>query len=95
MDEVFGLFPTPFLRAPGTLNARLVDGLVKHFSTLAVSPNKASDNLTHANYALVVEGEEDATALRGVLPLLGDRVGRALNGNLLIIEPIGGAGNLS
>jgi hypothetical protein len=47
MDEVFGLFPTPLLRAPGTLNARLVGGLVQHFSTLAVDRNKASDNLTH------------------------------------------------
>src|SRR2546430_743385 len=47
MDEVFGLFPTPFLRAPGTLSARLVDGLVQHFSTLALDPNKASDNLSH------------------------------------------------
>jgi len=39
MDEVFGLFPTPFLRAPGTLDARLVDGLVQHFSTLALEAN--------------------------------------------------------
>src|SRR5437879_7390041 len=45
MDEVFGLFPTPFLRAPGTLSARLVDGLVQHFSALALSANRASDNL--------------------------------------------------
>jgi len=47
MDEVFGLFPTPFLRAPGTLNARLVEGLVRHFSALAQIANKASDNLSH------------------------------------------------
>jgi len=47
MDEVFGLFPTPFLRAPGTLSARLVDALVQHFSTLAVSANKASESLSH------------------------------------------------
>jgi len=47
MDEVFGLFPIPFLRAPGTLSARLVDGLVQHFSSLALSANKASDNLSH------------------------------------------------
>ena len=47
MDEVFGLFPTPFLRAPGTLSARLVDGLVQHFSALALSANRASDNLLH------------------------------------------------
>jgi Putative 2OG-Fe(II) oxygenase len=46
-DEVFGLFPTPFLRAPGTLSARLVEGLVQHFSMLARNANKESDNLTH------------------------------------------------
>ena len=56
---------------------------------------KASDNLTHANYALVVEGEEDVIALRGLLPALSDKVGKALRNNMLIIEPIGGAGNLS
>ena len=47
MDEVFGLFPTPFLRAPGTLSARLIDGLVQHFSALALDGNKASDKLSH------------------------------------------------
>jgi len=56
---------------------------------------KASDNLTHANYALVVEGQEDAIALRALLPLLSDKVAKALRNNMLIIEPIGGAGNLS
>jgi len=56
---------------------------------------KASDNLTHANYALVVEGEEDALALKALLPVLSEKIGKALRTNLLIIEPIGGAGNLS
>jgi predicted ATP-dependent endonuclease of OLD family len=56
---------------------------------------KASDNLTHANFALVVEGEEDAIALKSLLPVLSEKTGRALKNNSLIIEPIGGAGNLS
>jgi hypothetical protein len=47
MDEVFGLFPTPVMRAPDTLGASLVEGLVRHFSTLARSGNQASDNLSH------------------------------------------------
>jgi hypothetical protein len=55
MDEVFGLFPTPFLRAPGTLGAPLVDGLVQHFSALALSANNASDNLSHT--AMVRPGD--------------------------------------
>lgn len=56
---------------------------------------KASDNLIHANYALVVEGEEDSIALRALLPLLSDKIAKALRNNMLIVEPIGGAGNLS
>jgi energy-coupling factor transporter ATP-binding protein EcfA2 len=56
---------------------------------------KASDNLTHANYALVVEGEEDAIALRALLPVLSEKISKALRNNMLIVEPIGGAGNLS
>ena len=61
MDEVFGLFPTPFLRAPATLDARLVKDLVQYFSAMAVDRNKASDNLSHttmlrpADSALLVE----------------------------------------
>jgi len=56
---------------------------------------KASDNLTHANYALVVEGEEDVKILKAVLPALSDIISKALKNNFLIIEPLGGAGNLS
>lgn len=56
---------------------------------------KASDNLTNANYALVVEGEEDVKSLRSLLPVLSEKIGKALKSNLLVFEPIGGAGNLS
>ena len=47
MDEVIGLFPTPFMRAPATLPHELVNGLVEHFSTLAVRDNNSSANLSH------------------------------------------------
>lgn len=56
---------------------------------------KASDNLTHANYALVVEGAEDVTSLKALLPTLSSRIGKAIKENIMVIEPIGGAGNLS
>jgi len=56
---------------------------------------KASDNLTNANYALVVEGEEDVKSLKALLPALSEKLGKALKTNLLVIEPISGAGNLS
>jgi uncharacterized protein (TIGR02466 family) len=47
MDEVIGLFPTPFMRVPGALPARLVAGLIEHFSTLAVRENNSSAHLSH------------------------------------------------
>ncbi len=47
MDEVIALFPTPFMRAPGVLPPRLVDGLVTHFSEHAVRDNNSSAQLAH------------------------------------------------
>ena len=47
MDEVFGIFPTPFMRAPGTLAGPLVARLVEHFSAQATKDNSSSANLSH------------------------------------------------
>jgi hypothetical protein len=47
MDEVIGLFPTPFMRVPGALDGKLVAGLVEHFSASADRENNSSANLSH------------------------------------------------
>src|SRR5204862_7896633 len=47
MDEVIGLFPTPFMRVPGALDAKLVRGLVEHFSAQADRENNSSASLSH------------------------------------------------
>ncbi len=47
MDEVLGLFPTPFLRVRGALDDSLVRGLLAHFSATAVRENNSSEKLTH------------------------------------------------
>ena len=47
MDEVTGLFPTPFLRAPGALPRLLVDALVAHFSDMNINENNSSAKLSH------------------------------------------------
>ena len=56
---------------------------------------KASDNLVNANYVLVVEGSDDVISLRAILSELSAPIKEALNSNLLVIDEIGGAGNLS
>jgi len=47
MDEVLGLFPTPFLRVKGALDVSLVRGLLAHFAATAVRENNSSEKLTH------------------------------------------------
>jgi predicted ATP-dependent endonuclease of OLD family len=56
---------------------------------------RASDNLVNASYVLVVEGEEDVAALTAILPHLSPIIGKAIRNRHMVIEPIGGAGNLS
>jgi putative ATP-dependent endonuclease of the OLD family len=56
---------------------------------------RASDNLVNASHVLVVEGLEDALALRAILPILSDQIGTALKQHMLVIDSVGGSGNLS
>ena len=47
MDDIVGLFATPFMRVKGALPVRLVDDLVQHFGTRAVQGNNTSPRLSH------------------------------------------------
>jgi uncharacterized protein (TIGR02466 family) len=47
MDQVFGIFPTPFMRAPSTLGHALVSQLIEHFTARATRDNSSSANLSH------------------------------------------------
>ena len=47
MDEVFGLFPIPFMRARNTLPSPLVARLLEHFSRRATRDNNSSGHLLH------------------------------------------------
>jgi putative ATP-dependent endonuclease of OLD family len=55
---------------------------------------RASDNLVNASHVLVVEGAEDVVALKAILPALSDSIGVAMKQHQLVIEPVGGTGNL-
>jgi uncharacterized protein (TIGR02466 family) len=47
MDEIFGLFPIPFMRARATLPPALVNGLVERFTAQATRDNNSSAQLSH------------------------------------------------
>jgi hypothetical protein len=86
MNEVIGLFPTPFMRALQTLDVHLVRGLVEHFSALADRDNNASANLSHTallkpgDSPLLVKAAELLTpkVVEFGLLLFGERLGWAL-----------------
>jgi hypothetical protein len=86
MHEVIGLFPTPFMRAPGALGRNLVTGLVEHFSAVADQANNSSPHLSHtavlrpSDSPLLVETAALITPLLsefGAL-LFGERMGWSL-----------------
>jgi hypothetical protein len=64
MDEVFRLFPTPFMRARGVLGKPLLGGLVEHFTARATRDNSSSPNLVHTEMLRPSDS-----------PLLGDAAG--------------------
>jgi uncharacterized protein (TIGR02466 family) len=82
VDEVFGLFPTPFMRAPATLAAPLVDRLVEYFGDLARNENSSSTNLSHTRMLKPQDSPLYAKAAELIAPklveygahLLGERM---------------------
>lgn len=55
---------------------------------------RVSDNLINAENVLVVEGEDDKIALEKLLPQMSESIKKALQNGTLIIDDMGGAGNL-
>src|SRR5436190_20297358 len=85
-DEVFGLFPTPFMRVTGALPSALVAGLAAYFGAQAERENNSSTNLSHtamlrpSDSPLLVEAAALITpklAEFGAL-LFGERLGWSL-----------------
>lgn len=56
---------------------------------------RASDNLTHAELVLVVEGTDDSIALQALLRHHSRKVAQALENQTLAIDTLGGASNLA
>jgi len=72
MDEVFGLFPIPFMRARGTLPPPLAARLAEHFSTLATRDNNSSANLSHTEMLKPKDSPLLAKAAELIAPKLID-----------------------
>jgi hypothetical protein len=98
MQEVIGLFPTPFMRVPSVFGRDLVGGLVKHFSALADEANSSSANLVHtatlkpSDSPLLVEAATCITPLLadyGVL-LFGEHLGWSLKEMWVNVMDTGG-----
>ena len=86
MDEVFGIFPTPVMRAPGTLDAPLVAALVQHFTDRAIEDNSSSGSLSHTQMLRPTDSPLFAQAAALITPkliefgahLFGERLGWSL-----------------
>ena len=72
MDEVYGLFPVPFMRCPKALPAAMLTELVARFSVHANRDNNSSPNLTHTEMLRPDESPLFARAAELVLPKLAD-----------------------
>ena len=72
MDEVFGLFPIPFMRAPATLGRPLVSGLIEHFVARANRDNNSSRRLAHTEMLKPDDSPLFAEAAELIMPKLAD-----------------------
>jgi uncharacterized protein (TIGR02466 family) len=72
MDELIGLFPIPFLRAPAALGRPLVAELVEHFAARATVDNNTSPRVTHTQMLKPADSPLFVEAARLITPKLVD-----------------------
>lgn len=72
MDEIFGVFPTPFMRAPAALPPTLLAKLIEHFTVLATRDNNSSTNLSHTSMLRPEASPLFAEAAALIAPKLAD-----------------------
>lgn len=72
MDETFGLFPVPFMRSRGVLDATLVAQLVAFFSQQATRDNNSSRNLSHTRMLQPQDSPLLGAAAARITPKLTD-----------------------
>lgn len=72
MDEIIGLFPVPFMRAPAVLGRALVDSLSAHFAVQATRDNSSSSNLTHTQMLRPEDSPLFVQAAALITPKLSD-----------------------
>ena len=72
MPEVFGIFPTPFMRVPEALGRDLVKGLVEHFVASAELANNSSHNLSHTAMLRPSDSPLLVEAAALIIPLLAE-----------------------
>ena len=72
MDEVFGIFPTPFMRARGALGAPLVAQLVAHFVSRATRDNNSSSSLAHTEMLRPSDSPLLAEVALAIIPKLSE-----------------------
>jgi len=72
MQEVIGLFPTPFMRVPAALGGDLVSGLVEHFSAMSDRANSSSPNLSHTTMLRPSDSPLLVSAAQAITPRLAD-----------------------
>ncbi len=72
MHEITGLFPIPFLRAPGTLARSSVDELAAHFGRTADRANSSSPNLAHTALLQPTDHPRLAEVAALLTPLLAE-----------------------
>jgi uncharacterized protein (TIGR02466 family) len=72
MDEIIGLFPTPFMRVRGALDPLLGAALVEHFAAVARTANNASDNLSHTEMLQPADSPLFIEAAAQITPKLVD-----------------------